>query len=81
MFTAGTDEAQILKKCQAPGYPESDDDESDYFADDELSPSLSPCHNDVFDSEKEAQSQNSKGMCNLILCLVHLHSMVCNVCC
>lgn len=68
LFTAGTDKAQILKKCQPLGYPESDDDERDYFADDETSPSSSPCHN-VFDSENEAQSQNSKGMCNITTCM------------
>lgn len=67
LFTPGTDEAQILKKCQALGYPESDDDKSDYFADDEISPSSSPCHNNVFDSENEARIQNSKGMCNIIM--------------
>ena len=82
MFTVGTDEAQILKKFQATGYPESDDDKSDYFADDEISPSSSPCHNNVFDSENEAQSQTSKGMCNIILiCLVDLHFLVNNVWC
>ena len=79
LFTAGTDEAPILKKCQAPGYPESDDDKSNYSADDEMSPSSSPCHNNMFDSETEAQSQNSKGMCNIILCLVDLHFLVNNV--
>ena len=67
MFTAGTDKAQILKKCQPVGYPESDDDKSDYFADDEISPSSSPCHSNVIDSENEAQSQNSKGMCDIIM--------------
>ena len=69
MFTAGIDEAEILKKCEPPDYPENDDDddESDYFADDEASPSLSPCHSKVFDSENEAQNQNSKGMGNIIM--------------
>ena len=80
MFTAGTDEAPILKKCQAPGYPESDDDKSNYFADDEMSPNSSPCHNNVFDSENEAKNQNSKGTCNIILlCFVDLHFLVNNV--
>lgn len=64
LFTAGTEEAQILRQCQPPGYPGSDDDdERDYFADDEISPSSSLCHSNVFDSGNEAQSQNSKGMC------------------
>ena len=67
MFTAGIDEAEILKKCEPPDYPENDDDddESDYFADDEISSSSSPRHRNVFDSENEAQS--SKGMCSIIM--------------
>ena len=67
MITAGTDEPQILKECQPPGYPESDDDESDYFADDEISLCSSSWHDIVFDSENEAQSQNSKGVCNVVM--------------
>ena len=79
LLTAGTDDAQILKKCQSPSYPESDDDESDYFADDEISPWSSPSHNNVFDSENEDHNQNSKSMCRI--CLVNLHFVVCNVWC
>jgi len=56
-LTSGTDDAQILKKCQPVGYLESDDDESDYFADDEMSPCSSPSHNNVCDSENEDHSQ------------------------
>ena len=62
IFSARTDAAQILKKCQPPSYPESDDDESDYFADDEISPSSSPCCNNASDSENEDHSQISKSM-------------------
>jgi len=67
-FTADTDEAQTLKKCQPAGHPESDDDESNYFADDEISPCSSP-HNSVCDSENEDHRQNSKSMCSLCLVL------------
>ena len=67
LFTAGADDAQILKKCQPPGYSESDDDESNYFADDEISPGSSSCQNNVCDSENEAQSRNSMSMCNIIM--------------
>lgn len=64
-FFTGTDDAQILKECQSAGYPESEDDESDYFADDEISPCSSPSHNNVCDSENEDHSQNSKSMYNV----------------
>ena len=75
MFSAGTDDAQIFKKCHPPGYPESDDDdESDYFADDEILPWSSPSHNNVCDSENEDHSQNLKSMCSI--CLVNLHCFV-----
>ena len=78
LFTAGTDDAQILKKCQPVGYLESDDDESDYFADDEMSPCSSPSHNNMCDSENEDHSQKFMGMCSL--CLVDLSFVFCNVC-
>jgi len=79
LFTAGTDDAQILKKCQPAGYLESDDDERDYFADDEISPFSSPSHNNVCGSENEDHGQNLKGMCSL--CLVDLSFLFCNVWC
>ena len=73
MFTVGTDEAQILKKFQATGYPESDDDKSDYFADDEISLCSSPCCNNASDSENEDHSQISKSMCSI--CLVNFFAL------
>ena len=80
LFTAGGDAAQILEKCQPPGFPESDDDESDYFADDEISLCLSPCHNNASDSENEDHSQISKSMCSICL-VIFLHFVLCNVWC
>jgi len=79
LFTAGTDDAQILKKCQPAGYPESDDDKTDYFADDEISPYSSPCHNNVCDSENDNHNQNLKSMCSLWV--VDLSFVLCNVWC
>lgn len=80
MFTADADDVQILKKCRPPGYPESDDDdESDYFADDEISPCSSPSLNKVSDSEHEDHSQNTKSMCRI--CSVDLRFVLCNVWC
>ena len=62
LVTAGTDDAQALKDWKPTSCPESDDNESDYFADDETSSCSSPSHSEVSDSEPEDYSQNSKGI-------------------
>lgn len=61
MVTAGTEDAQTLKNWQSPSCPDSDDNESDYFADDETSVCSSPSHSEVSDTEPEDKGSLSSG--------------------
>ncbi|KAJ7331222.1 hypothetical protein OS493_020004 [Desmophyllum pertusum] len=63
---AGTDDKQVLKDWKPTSCPESDDNESDYFADDETSSCSSPSHREMFDSEPEDCSQNSKDIARIV---------------
>lgn len=67
MFTAGTEDTQMMMNWQPSCCPESDN-ESDYFADDEISVCSSPSYSEMSDSEPEDEVQNTQGKNTLMRC-------------